>query len=176
MSIEKALSKIYKPVNSIHSVPYTEDVSTILIDTVNKTTSTPTEFLKKPITIPIIYLSPTTASNDKFDTWLVITLTLIAICLLLIVTGILYCYFSCFKRLSNNKNSVQSPDISKNDEPVDVDVKILNRKSLAETIYLTVPSTVKSIPEISDDLSFSDVEDLSESIHLRRDNTFTILD
>ncbi len=92
MSTEKALSKIYKPVNPIHTVTYTEDVSTIMIDIVNKTTSTPNEFLKEPITIPIIYLSPTTASNDKFDTWLVITLTLIAICLLLIVLGILYCY------------------------------------------------------------------------------------
>jgi hypothetical protein len=93
----------------------------------------------------------------------------------LIVLGILYCYFSCFKRLSKNKNFVQAPDISKNDEPVEVYVKIFNRKSLSETIYLTVPSTIKSIPEISDDLSFSEVEDLPESIHLRRDNTFTIL-
>ena len=187
-------------VDSNHSITIQKIFSTILT---KLSTEIPTDLTKPPITIPAnstnppttttfaITFEPTTILSSylstsplltvntfvvKFDSWFIFLITAIAILLFLIVVSIFYCFWRFCCRRSLNTINIQSPDISKNDEPVDGEVKIFNRKSAAETIYLTVPSTVQSIPEISEDLTFSDVDDISESSHLRRNNTFTILD
>jgi len=175
MSIEEKISSIYKPeTTSFVSTVQFENATTFLIYTTESLFST-----VQSITRPIVYRSPSTESKGK-DYLLLIALIVIALCLLFFVILIIYCYFCCFKRSS--KNSVRMSDISRNNQeaietPVKIDqvevepfeieqVKNSNRKSVAETLYFTIPSTTISFPEMSDiltdDFSCSDYEDTPE--------------
>jgi hypothetical protein len=192
MTLEESILNIYKASDistlsnvverstellSTSTVTYAEvTLKMQLVTTEVSTISTTTHSATKP---PVIYLSPTTAVNNNSDTWLIALLAIIALCLILLVIGMISCFIFCYKRCFKKKMAAQSnvslPKIEI-EKPVDADVQIINRQSVAETVYISVRSTLDSDPEISDDLSISDDEDNSESIHIRRNNTFTILD
>lgn len=192
MSIEEKLINIYKAVT-------TSSVSTSTVTTASEfllfSTDRPSKSTDKEITPQIVFRSPSTEINDKFDIWLLIILLVIALCLLFFVFLILYCYFFCFKRKLSS-NAIQMSDISEKKhevDPVVVDPVVIveeifetetvaiktvnnsNRKSLAETFY-TIPSTNREMSDIlTDDLSDSDFFDIPET-NLKRNKTFTIID
>jgi hypothetical protein len=190
MSIEDELLQIYKSVttSSVSTVLFA-DASTFLIYTTESPSST-----VESITAPIVYRSPTTESNGngKSEYLLFFILLVIALCLVFFVIFIVYCYFCYYKRFS--PSSVRMSDISRNNQEV-VPVQLnqtrsfslveiepdrnFNRKSVAETLYFTIPSTVNTIPEISEiltnDFSCSDSEENPE-LTLKKNQTFIILD
>jgi hypothetical protein len=119
LSIEEKLSNIYKvdTTSSLLTVQFTKD-TTFLIYSTDSASSTPIlsstlAYALQSITPPIVYRSPSTESNGK-DYLLLITLIVIALCLLFFVFLIIYCYFCCYKRSS--QNSVKMSDISKNNQ------------------------------------------------------------
>jgi hypothetical protein len=166
------------------SVSYKVVTSKMLVATteiIEIATSIPVESTTKQISTPVVFLSPTTVANDtSFRTWLIAILAIIAFCLIFVVIGMIACVFFCYKRCCKQKKAAQSydqsPKITEIEEPVVADVKTTNRKSAAETIYMSVQSSFHSDPEISDDLSISEDEVITEPINIRRNNTFSILD
>jgi len=196
-SLDERISKMYADLVA-SSVSYTVDTSTNLISAssvsykvvtskmlaattqiIEIATSTPVESTTKQISTPVVFLSPTTVANDtSFRNWLIAILAIIAFCLIFVVIGMIACVIFCYKRCCKQRKAAksydQSPKITKIKEPVVADVKTMNRKSAAETIYLSVQSSFYSDPEISDDLSISEDEDEKEPINIRRNITFTI--
>ena len=105
MTLEESILNIYKASDistlsnvverstellSTSTVTYAEvTLKMQLVTTEVSTISTTTHSATKP---PVIYLSPTTAVNNNSDTWLIALLAIIALCLILMVIGMISCF------------------------------------------------------------------------------------